>query len=366
MGGAEILTAKLDDRMRSLGADVTIVFVQTPLPLSEHLLGSENPFRSLDLRRGRDVLLHPRRFAREVSRNGPDGALLIERGMMAAALRTGGYRGPIVAVEHGVLLQEAGSPWTLRRMVRALGRVAGAAATDVEVAVSDYMLSEMRRDVHARRTQRIYNGIDPDAYPEAGRPEDSAEDLVIGFAGRLVPGKGADHLLAAAQRALPRLPLTVVIAGHGPERARLVERARALGLEERVRFLGIVEDMPSFFERCDIVTVPSDAWVESFSMVTLEAMGSGRAIVASRQGAIPELILDGVTGTLVPPGDVGALAAALVRYGESPQLRGEHGGAARARAVERFHIDACAHAYMRLFEEVAGRRGVAPAPSRAA
>jgi len=89
---------------------------------------------------------------------------------------------------------------------------------------------------------------------------------------------------------------------------------------------------------------------------TLEAMSCGKPIVASRDGAIPELIVDGTTGTLVPPGDVGALAKALALYAEHPELRYRHGLAARARAVERFHIEDCARAYLNLFAELATKR----------
>ena len=110
--------------------------------------------------------------------------------------------------------------------------------------------------------------------------------------------------------------------------------------------------MVAFWQGCDIAAIPSQAQ-ESFSMVTLEAMSCGKAIVASRAGAIPELVLDGQTGTLVAPGDAAALAHALVRYAEQPRLRGAHGLAARARAVERFHIEDCARAYLELFDELA-------------
>jgi glycosyltransferase involved in cell wall biosynthesis len=97
-------------------------------------------------------------------------------------------------------------------------------------------------------------------------------------------------------------------------------------------------------------------------MATLEAMTSGKPIVATRTGAIPELIVDGTTGTLVSPGDVGALAQALTYYAEHPEVRRKHGLAGRARAIERFHIEDCARAYLTLFAELATKRAArAPA-----
>jgi glycosyltransferase involved in cell wall biosynthesis len=373
VGGAEVLNFKLADCLRRLGAQVTILFVGTPWPLAERFERAQIPYVGLELGRGRKVLMHPRRYAAATRRAGADGALLMERGFMAGVLRTGGYRAPIVAVEHGALLAERRGRATSHRLVRELGSIAGACAGDVEVAVSDFMLAQMRRRAHARRTMRIYNGIDPEVYRDAAAPDrapehardhdlDAASDrtdegrLVVGFAGRLVAGKGTEQLIAAiAQSDGVRPPLELLIAGDGPERARLEGQVSQLGLGSKVRFVGVVDDMVAFWQRCDVAAIPSQA-AESFSMVTLEAMSCAKAIVACRAGAIPELVFDGQTGTLVDPGDAAALAGALRRYAERPDLRSAHGLAARAAAIERFHIEDCARAYLALFDELAMRR----------
>jgi len=354
VGGAEVLTASLAEPMRRLGAIVTIVFIGDPRPLAERLLRADIHYRSLNLKRGREVLRHPRMYAREITRAGPDGALLVERGFQGAALRAGGYRGAIVAVEHGSLLFEGQASSGLRRLLRRISRVAGARTVDAEVAVSDFMLERMRHYAHARRTSRIYNGVDPDAYPVVlpARTDRSA-DITVGFAGRLVPGKGADHLIQACAQMNMHDRVRLLIAGDGPERPRLSSLAKTLGTDRSVEFLGVVNDVPALWRRCDIAVVPSDAF-ESFSMVTLEAMACGKPIVATRSGAIPELIVDGISGTLVTPGNVGDLTEALVAYADQPELRQKHGHAARARAVERFHIDTCARAYLDLFGNVLG------------
>jgi glycosyltransferase involved in cell wall biosynthesis len=215
----------------------------------------------------------------------------------------------------------------------------------------------MRRRAHARSTVRIYNGIDPDLYREAPTGEhpshsDATDGPIVGFAGRLIDGKGTEHLIDTLGLMGAENSLELLIAGDGPERGSLEERASRLGLGSRVRFLGVVEDMVAFWQGCDVAAVPSQAQ-ESFSMVTLEAMSCGKAVVASRTGAIPELVVDGQTGTLVAPGDAGALATALARYAQQPDLRHSHGGAARARALERFHIEDCARAYIELFDRLA-------------
>jgi glycosyltransferase involved in cell wall biosynthesis len=342
--------------MARLGASATVVFVRQPWPLAERLAASELQFTSVGLGRGRDVLRHPRRYAAAVTAAGPDGALLVECGFMGACLRAGGYRGPIVAVEHGTLL----GPERLskaRRLFWKADRAIGAWADDAEVAVSDYMLERLQGHPHAKRVQRIYNGVDPETYTPAGNGRGHVgNDVVIGFAGRLIPGKGADQLIRAAVQASQRVPIRLLLAGEGPERAALASLAHSLGAASEIDFRGAVNDMPSFWQECDIAVVPSSTFVESFSMVALEAMACGRPVLASRIGALPELVVDGATGTLVTPGDVDALAAALVTYAEQPELRRQHGVAARARAVEQFHIDKCALAYIELFGELAMSR----------
>jgi glycosyltransferase involved in cell wall biosynthesis len=346
-GGAETLTASLAERMRLFGADITIVFVEQPGPLAKRLADKGVPHRSLNFGRGRDVLLHPWKYAAMIRRNGPDGALLTERGFMGTALRLGGYRGPVVAIEHGALvgLQRFTKS---RRLLWKVDYALGSWADDVEVAVSDFMLRKMLRHPHARMTQRIYNGIDPDMYSPSDLDNNHDPELTIGFAGRLIKGKGADHLILATARASEHASVRLLIAGDGPERSHLAALVHELGASSQIEFVGTVEDLPTFWHQCDIAAVPSHIY-ESFSMVTLEAMACGKPVVATRSGAIPELVIDNVTGMLISPGDVDAFTHALITYAEQPQLRLSHGAAARLRAYERFHIDACAQAYLDLF-----------------
>ena len=361
VGGAESLNVTLAQRMRRLGADVEVVFIAEPDPIAERLAAAEVPYRSLGFKRGREVARHPRRCAAGIARVGSDGALLVARGLLGAALRGGGYRAPIIAVEHGELLELPGKPWPRQLMLRLAG-VAGARACDVDVGVSEFMVEQMRRHPHAREIRLIPNGIDPSMYAAAGTPPPSVGggEPVVAFAGRLIPGKGADCLILAVARVQATRPIKARIAGDGPERVRLEALAQSCGVADAVQFLGRVDDMPAFWQASDLVAIPPDTFTESFSMVTLEAMTCGKAIVATRNGAIPELVVDGGTGTLVDPGDADALAAALLAYVERPELRLAHGAAARTRAIERYQIDDCAQAYLDLFGELAGRGGHAP------
>ncbi len=350
VGGAETMSASLAERMVTYGARVGIVFVGSPEPLGRRLEHRGIPYRTLGLERGRNVLRHPRTYAEAVARCGPAGALLVERGFLGAALRAGGYRAPIVSVEHGEFLQRR-TAGELGGRAR-LSRAAGARVVDAEVAVSDFMLTQMLAHAHARRTERIYNGVDPETYVASPPSREAGHTPTVGLASRLVPGKGADHLIHACARVSLRCPVRLLIAGDGPERSPLMALAQSAGGEAAIEFLGVVDDIPALWSRCDVVAVPPDTFEESFSMVTLEAMACGKPIVATRNGAIPELLVDTVTGTLVTRGDISALASAITTYIRNPELARQHGDAARARAIARFHIDASAKAYLALFEEL--------------
>jgi glycosyltransferase involved in cell wall biosynthesis len=121
-------------------------------------------------------------------------------------------------------------------------------------------------------------------------------------------------------------------------------------VSDRVEFLGLVENMPRFWQSCDIAIFPSHQFIESFGMVALEAMACAKPVIATRNGGAPEVVIDGVTGTVVEPGDVAALERALVTYAGDADLRREHGAAGRARAMEKFDIHECARAYLRCFD----------------
>jgi glycosyltransferase involved in cell wall biosynthesis len=282
-----------------------------------------------------------------VSAFGPDGALLVDSGYLAAALRAGGYGGRVVGVEHGKLLatQELS---VVRRLRDRLERASGARFRTIDVGVSDFMVAEIRRHPHARRLCRIYNGVDTqDFLPAAPHENGALRPLQAGAAARLVPGKGFDHLLRAVAE-LRDVPLRLEIAGDGPERSPLVQLARELQIEDVVTFRGTLQAMPEFWRASDVAVVPSDG-VESFSMTTLEAMACGVPVVGTRIGGIPEVLADGETGTIVPPGDPAALASAIRAYATDPGLRRRHAVAAHERARRHFGIQATATQYLALF-----------------
>ncbi|WP_223999624.1 glycosyltransferase family 4 protein [Aureimonas sp. SA4125] len=170
----------------------------------------------------------------------------------------------------------------------------------------------------------ILHGIDLDAFsPErTSTPSPAMQALagqkIVGCSGRIRHQKGTDLFVAAMIDLLPHRPAwSAVITGrttgeHAPFERDLRERIAAAGLSDRILFLGEVDDIAAWFRRFDLYVAPPRN--EGFGLTPLEAMASGRPVVASDAGAFAEMIVEGVTGKVVPVDDVSALAAAIEPY----------------------------------------------------
>jgi len=194
-----------------------------------------------------------------------------------------------------------------------------------------------------------------------------AEPL-IGMIGHLTPWKGHEVFLEIARAVADRIPRSrfVIVGGsiyetHGhagyPETLR--QRVAALGLSDRVTFLGARDDIPELLAGLNVL-VHTPTAPEPFGRVLAEAMAVGRPVVAARCGGIPEVVEDGVTGFLVPSADVGAFTVAVVRLLEDPVLCRRLGGAGPRRAEARFGIEAHAASVLEAYRSVLeGRRAAA-------
>jgi glycosyltransferase involved in cell wall biosynthesis len=174
---------------------------------------------------------------------------------------------------------------------------------------------------------------------------------VVGTVCVLRPQKGVDHLLeatAVAQREVPGLRLIVV--GDGPERAALEAQADRLGLGRAVIFAGARRDVAGLLAALDVAVLASD--FEGTPLALLEYMAAARPIVATRVGGIPDVLQDGVTGLLVPPRDVAALADALVSLLREEDRRESLGAAARDLQQREWTIDATVAALSALYERL--------------
>jgi glycosyltransferase involved in cell wall biosynthesis len=356
-GGAERFTAALASEVRSQDVNASIVFVGQGQPLAAQLERASVPFSALGYRRGAHVLLHPRSLARIVEASGAEVAVIGGFGYLGAALRAGGFRGAILGVEHGILHQIPSMP-PHRRLLRRADRASGILAHDAEIAVSGYMEHLARETLHARHLVRISHGVRI-SHEHSAPTRPAGRSLRIGYAGRLIDGKGVDILLRAvaqlAQSDHGHKPF-LRIAGDGRRRKSLELLSHELGVAGHVQFLGWTDDVPYFWSGCDLAVVPASELSESFSMTSLEAMAAGRPVIVTARGALPELVIDKTTGAIVPPGDPGALASAIRTYMSAPDLVIRHGNAAQRLASEQFNLTACAHAYICLAQEVIDKR----------
>ena len=197
----------------------------------------------------------------------------------------------------------------------------------------------VRRHVHAVERCRpkkivvIPNGVDLERFRGVQPASTAALELpgpgpILGSVGRLSPKKGQATLLEAAALVLRRRPdVTFVLVGDGPQRAELGAHAERLGLDGRLRFLGLVEDPIPLLPRMDIFVLPSH--MEGMSNALLEAMAAGRPVVATNVGGNAEVVQDGVTGLLVPPRDPQRLAEALLTLLDDPARAAAMGAAGR-------------------------------------
>jgi glycogen synthase len=183
----------------------------------------------------------------------------------------------------------------------------------------------------------IYNGLDSPDMPIEPLP---LERPRLVCAGRLVFDKGFDMALAAMASLVERFPtLQMTIVGDGPARVQLQQQAIDFGLGKAVTFVGWVDpgQISTFMKSATIVIMPS-RWEEAFGLVALEAALIARPVVATRVGGLPEVVVDGETGLLVPKDDTEALAGAIAFLLDHPQQAMSMGNAGRSRAKEVFSL----------------------------
>jgi glycosyltransferase involved in cell wall biosynthesis len=180
-----------------------------------------------------------------------------------------------------------------------------------------------------------------------------SDDVVIGSVGRLVEQKDYPTQLQAFALAAAHVPgLRMVIAGDGPLRSMLERLAGELGIADRLRFLGHRHDVPALLRSVDIFALASK--FEPYGVALLEAQAAGLPIVATAVNEIPEIIADGRSGVLTPPGDAAALAAQFVTLANDRDGRLRLGAAARMDA-ERHDLESAVTAYEHLYEAALAR-----------
>jgi len=238
----------------------------------------------------------------------------------------------------------------------ALERIANR-MTDLVVANSD----AVRRDIleHERlpagKVIVIHNGVQIDRSEEPRIERSSIcvhpGSLLVGVLANLIHYKGHHIFLLAWQMVVERFPDAVaLLIGEGHARSDIERWIGELGLGPCVRLLGSRDDARALLRLVDLVVHPSEQ--EGFSNAILEAMAAGKPVVATDVGGNTEAVANGITGLLVPPGDPGALASAIIRLLGDPVSRQAFGTAGRSRAAEFFSLDGMIRKYQAVYESV--------------
>jgi glycosyltransferase involved in cell wall biosynthesis len=211
----------------------------------------------------------------------------------------------------------------------------------------------------------IFSGIDlaPYEQPTEKRAETRAElgvspdAVLVGGVGRLEPVKGFTYLVRAARAVAQDAPdTTFILVGDGSQREALSHEAANLG--SKFRILGMRDDVPDIMGALDVLVLPS--LNEGMGRVLLEGGASGIPCIATRVGGIPDIVVDGETGLLVPPKDAEALAEALIALVADPARRQAMGEAARRRIVPDYGLERMVAHIEALYLELAEEKGLDP------
>ena len=228
-----------------------------------------------------------------------------------------------------------------------LGRAIVSASSRV-VAVSGHVAEHARRlGAKPGGVSVIENAVDTDEFhPASRRPRRRVRAV---FVGRLIENKGPQFLIAAAPAVLAGNPnVEFVFVGDGPLRPRLEEQAKRLGVEARMRFLGLRSDVAEVLRDSDVFVRPS--LTEGMSLTVLEAMACGLPVIVTPVGGTPEVVADAVNGCLVPAGNVSALSEALLRLCGDARLRRKLGRSGRALVERQYGWSRVIEANLRVYE----------------
>ena len=231
---------------------------------------------------------------------------------------------------------------------------------ECSLAIGDRLRADLPADTD--KVVTVPNGIPLEADLQAAQSlrdtaKVGADTPVVGYVGRLSPGKGLEMLLEATALLVRRWPdLRLFILGDGPGvngYVKGLEKMTArLGLGRNVRFFGYVDGAATACAAFDAQVVCSRA--EPFGLVTVEAMAQGRPVVVTDSGGSPEIVRDGIEGFLVAPDDAATLARRLDCLLDSPGLRREMGRRGRERVRRRFTLDHMLDATEALYMKVLG------------
>lgn len=265
----------------------------------------------------------------------------------------------------GLAARQAGVPAVLSRRVdnpeRGWLRTYKYRAYERVIGISARIVDELTRaGIPAAKLRLVHSAVDAAAC-EARHSRDAflavfdlpADALVVACVAQFIDRKGHADLLAAWPAVLARVPRArLLLFGRGPLEAEFRRVAADAGLESSVHFCGFRADLREWLGCADLLAHPAHR--EGLGIAVLEAQAAGLAVVAARAGGIPEVVADGVTGLLHPPGDWAALGEALATLLDTPQRRQEMGAAGAARVRQQFSPGRMVSGNLAVYREVLG------------
>ncbi len=349
--------------LRARGVDARLwVLAEPDSPLDEYLARAGAlgvPTERLTIRRDFDLALLWR-LARHLRYERPD---ILHTHLIHADLY-GVLAARLAGVPRVVSSRHNDDRFRTRPPVRLLNRALWR-GIDAGIAISGAIRAFSLRveGAPAERLHTVPYGLDPATIP--ARPDARAalraalglpaDALLVGSVCRLVEQKGLLYGMRGFAAVAGEIPgAHYVIAGDGPLRPALEAEARALDVSERVHFLGWRDDAHAVFAALDVFLAPS-LW-EGFGLVFLEAMAHRLPVISTTVSAIPEIVVDGETGWLVPPRDTDALAGALRAALTDPAARQARGANGRARLEAEFTVEAMVERTLAVYRNVEARR----------
>jgi len=262
-------------------------------------------------------------------------------------------------------------PKNVVKVVKALARIvptfviANSASTLEKLDLNSSKGLSERKNGYASKTEKkrskvVHDGCDPSFFAET-EPEPSEYDdqrpFVVTLVGRITEWKGQHIFLRAAARVLKEVPTATFqivgapLFGEDEYEESLHGLCKELGIEEQVRFLGFRDDIPAIVSKCDLL-VHASIIGEPFGQVVIEGMITGKPVIATDGGALPEIVINNVTGLLVEMGSVDHMADAIVSVYRNPSMARAMGKAGRERVLDNFTIAHTAAQMHNVYDEL--------------
>jgi L-malate glycosyltransferase len=232
----------------------------------------------------------------------------------------------------------------------------GIEVSDGVTAVSTWLKDETALHFATDKTiDVIPNFVDPARFRRDSKVcniYNAGGDKLLCHVSNFRPVKRIMDVVMTFERVAREVPSRLIMIGDGPDRSRAEAYIRERDLRDRVFFLGNVPNLEEVLGGCDLFLLPSET--ESFGMAALEAMASEMPVIATNTGGLPEVVIDGETGYLLPVGDVEAMAGRAIEILRDPELLKRMGRQGRALAVKEFDESWIVPRYRALYERVIG------------